>query len=372
MNKINLVYFGHVKIPSIRAYAVHVMHMCDAFSKNCNVQLISLGGKKIKLDRIRESYNVSSRFKIRLLSIPPIYFLESFLYVFNGYLRYVIKNKIDIIYSRDLLATYIGGLLGYKTVFEAHMPIKKQLHHLLFKRLINSKNFKLVCISNNLSNKFKIDYPDLDLNKIKVFPDGANIQIVNNSFRTQELHKNFFNFGYVGNLYSGKGMEIIVPLSKLLPNKTFHIIGGREIDIKYWKEQCNENVIFHGFVNQSKLSELYDLFGIALMPLQQKISPDGGTSNIAEYTSPMKMFEYIAYQKLIISSNLPVLLEILKHNFNSIIVNSNDIDDWYKALSSIDILDKAKIRKIINNAYNDLIVSYSWDQRANKILNWIN
>ena len=94
------------------------MHMCDAFSKNCNVQLISLGGKKIKLDRIRESYNVSSRFKIRLLSIPPIYFLESFLYVFNGYLRYVIKNKIDIIYSRDLLATYIGGLLGYRTVLK--------------------------------------------------------------------------------------------------------------------------------------------------------------------------------------------------------------------------------------------------------------
>ena len=117
----------------------------------------------------------------------------------------------------------------------------------MFKRLINSKNFKLVCISNNLSNKFKIDYPDLDLNKIKVFPDGANIQIVNNSFRTQELHKNFFNFGYVGNLYSGNGMEIIVPLSKLLPNKTLHIIGGREIDIKYWKSNVMKMLYFMDF-----------------------------------------------------------------------------------------------------------------------------
>ena len=36
--------------PSIRAYAVHVMHM-RCFSKNCNVQLISGGKNKIRQNK---------------------------------------------------------------------------------------------------------------------------------------------------------------------------------------------------------------------------------------------------------------------------------------------------------------------------------
>ena len=49
------------------------------------------------------------------------------------------------------------------------------------------------------------------------------------------------------------------------------------------------------------------------MPSSKKILRSaGGVGNIAKYTSPLKLFDYMASGKLIIASNLNVFKEILK------------------------------------------------------------
>ena len=44
-----------------------------------------------------------------------------------------------------------------------------------------------------------------------------------------------------------------------------------------------------------------------------------------KYTSPLKLFDYIAAGKLVISSNLSVIKEILTHNKNSILIKISQI-----------------------------------------------
>ena len=52
--------------------------------------------------------------------------------------------------------------------------------------------------------------------------------------------------------------------------------------------------------------------------------------------SPLKVFDYMVNGKLIICSDLPVLREILKNNFNSILVkNFNNVDSWLKTVRNI-------------------------------------
>ena len=72
-----------------------------------------------------------------------------------------------------------------------------------------------------------------------------------------------------------------------------------------------------------------------MLPLQNYVSPDGGKADISKWTSPMKMFEYMSYKKAIIASDLPVLQEILKDNYNALIVDSKNIELWKDAITNL-------------------------------------
>jgi len=81
--------------------------------------------------------------------------------------------------------------------------------------------------------------------------------------------------------------------------------------------------------------------------------------------SPIKMFEYLASGVPIISSNLPVLCEVL-NNRNSILVHPEDLDEWIEAIKKIKN-DLVLSKYLVDNALND-IKKYSWNERAKKIL----
>ena len=56
--------------------------------------------------------------------------------------------------------------------------------------------------------------------------------------------------------------------------------------------------------------------------------------NISDFTSPLKVFEYMSYKKAIIASDLPVLREVLS-NKNSLIVKCDDINEWMAAIEKL-------------------------------------
>ena len=51
------------------------------------------------------------------------------------------------------------------------------------------------------------------------------------------------NIGYVGHLYTGKEWNID-ELSKNVPSVDFHVVGGLEQDIEYWKSKCTQKYFF--------------------------------------------------------------------------------------------------------------------------------
>ena len=79
------------------------------------------------------------------------------------------------------------------------------------------------------------------------------------------------------------------------------------------------------------------------------------------------MFEYMSTGIPIISSDLPVLREVLEDNENCLLVKSDDIKDWSESLRRI-IKDKFLADKLQNNAYNQYRRSHTWKKRAENIL----
>ena len=72
------------------------------------------------------------------------------------------------------------------------------------------------------------------------------------------------------------------------------------------------------------------------MPYTKKATFSGNYGNIINFMSPMKMFDYLGAGKLIISSNIKVLREILTDNYNSILIKDYlNVLEWKKMIKLI-------------------------------------
>ena len=72
------------------------------------------------------------------------------------------------------------------------------------------------------------------------------------------------------------------------------------------------------------------------MPSNQKFLKSlGGIGNIAKYTSPLKLFDYMASGKLIICTGLKVFNEIVENNKSCIMIKKLDARLWLNKISSL-------------------------------------
>jgi glycosyltransferase involved in cell wall biosynthesis len=228
----------------------------------------------------------------------------------------------------------------------------------------------MVVISEALKNMY-LEKRYLSNTKIQIAHDGAD-EVVNFDRKIELLgHKENLKVGYVGHLYKGKGMEVIASLAnKLDDDIEIHIIGGLEKDIKFWKSKINsKNIFFYGFIPHKEVSSYINALNVCLLPNQKIVLAHGSESskefmNISDFTSPLKLFEYMSHRKPIIASDLPVIREVLNEK-NSILLKCDDIDLW---INSIKNLKNLKNRDLIANQALSDFYNYSWKNRALLVL----
>tara|TARA_B100000315_G_C14580951_1_gene590446 strand:+ start:2316 stop:3449 length:1134 start_codon:yes stop_codon:yes gene_type:complete len=367
-------YISYSIIPSKTANSIQVMKMCQAFAKmGHKVELLAPRIKnslETEVNDIYEYYNVRNCFEIKRLFHPKAFLFGPLLYLIL-ILVMINRSKPNIVYSRYIGGTFLAIICGYKTIFESHYPITygKRIYGKIFDYCSKNPLFlQLIVISKPLKNVYSKN--SFIKSKIFVAADGAEENKTIIPIKNWVGRQNILQVGYVGHLYRGKGMEIIISISRFLHDIDFHIIGGFENDIKYWEtKEPSSNIHFHGFINQSKIPSYLNIFDIVLLPNQYHVSPHNvnfktHNVNISEFTSPLKMFEYMAAKKAIISSDLPVLREVLNNN-NSILVKPSDIKSW---INAINLLRNKSLRDQLSTcAYNDFIDNYTWDLRVNNI-----
>jgi glycosyltransferase involved in cell wall biosynthesis len=83
------------------------------------------------------------------------------------------------------------------------------------------------------------------------------------------------------------------------------------------------------------------------------------------------MFEYLASGVPIVSSNLPVLKEILRHGENCLLVEPDNLSAWLSAIDTIEV-DRSLADRLGKNAHTDYKKNYTWKRRAEKIIELLN
>lgn len=365
---IKIVYLTSNKIPSVAANTINIINMCQAFGQaGHDITLLMPGDKYKPIDSIYEYYGVKPIFKIVRQTKPAVK-AKGLIYSLLGAIK-VKSLAPDIVYSRNIRGGFMCCFLGVQLIYEAHKPLENTIDQKLFKKLIKMKKFKrLVVLSNELKQYYVTHYKISDKLLVVAY-NGANDNLLNNNTPALNLALNpeNLNVGYIGHLYTGKGMEVISKILRYCKWANFHIIGGFAEDVDIWKRVTayDDNIYFYGYNSPSLLNQFQNNFDVLLLPPLPEVKVYGGKKIKQFYAPPLKLFEYMSRGKAIIGSNF--LNEILVDGHNSILCDPLNFEEWVDALTLLK--NNRQLREKLGcNARNDYITKYSWNDRAKKVL----
>jgi glycosyltransferase involved in cell wall biosynthesis len=172
---------------------------------------------------------------------------------------------------------------------------------------------------------------------------------------------------YTGHLYDWKGTQVLANSAKYLPeNYLIVFIGGTQHDVKKFKEKnadlIKSNKIFVlGYKAPQEISDYLNSADVLVLPNSAK-------DKKSRWTSPLKMFEYMASEKPILASDLPSIREVLNEN-NAVFFKPDDPQDLADKIKYI--LDNFDLAEKISTQAKIDVQNYTWDKRAEKIINFI-
>ncbi len=364
-----ILYISSSVIPSKSANSVHVMKMCQAFAKNDH-DVVLLCRKGRSLDHKQNDYDfygVDPNFKIKRVLTTQLRGDCYFSAIQSALIA--LKDKPDMVYGRSILGCYLSTLLGVETVLEVHQPPKDMgvgVEGFCFNRIVKSKKLKKIVVISNALKLHILENYKIKNSKIFTAHDGADCPKLTAKY---DRKKTRFQIGYVGHLYKGRGVEVIIEMAKKCSWADFSIIGGNEADISYWENKTKHisNIHLLGYLPPSEVEKRRSHFDVLLAPYQYEVAVAGGSGNTVNWMSPLKVFEYMSSKKPIISSDLPVLREVLKHEHNALLCSPNNVDEWKNALERLKE-DKSLRNQLANTAYKELLKNYTWESRAKKVL----
>lgn len=378
--KADIFYISPSSIPSKSANSIHVLLQCEAFSKlGYKVKLYfrrSIKSKKQTKLYIKNDRGINLN-DIELKSIYSPVDLATSLFITLRALPSLFIDKKNLIISRNLYTSYlISVIFRRKFFFETHQ-IEYGFRKILQRKILQSNTAITIVISSKLSYLLKQHYKQ-NFKRMIVMPDAARSGIVpiESSKRRRSLEKllklSLIKYtsicGYFGHLYKGRGIELIINLAKNRKSSLFIICGGTLDDINKFKKENNlKNLIFLGYKSHEFVINIMRMVDILLMPYQSKVSIGVKGHDTSRWMSPMKMFEYLASGVPLISSNLPVLKEVLKHKVNSLLVNPSNTSEWLEAINSLE-KDQKLANDISRNAHKIYKEEYTWTKRAEKLL----
>lgn len=376
-----IIYITNSRIPTEKAHGFQIMKMLEAFSK---------AGVDIELwiprrfNQIKENpfsyYNIRETFGVKRIPVIDLMPLEIFLGPIVGliesmsfaiFVLFRLPESEIIIYSRDQFICWFLSFLKRKFIYEIHSFPK----NLFWYKKLWRRAYRLVAITHGLKD-FLIKQ-GIKAEKITVAPDGVDLEAFNTVNQSKEelrielgLPANDFLVGYIGK-FKTLGMEkgiktMIMALPLLEKDIKMVFVGGEESEIREYKNLANRlNVSTQClFINYQPYLKVIKY----TKAMDALVIPFPNFPHYAFYTSPLKLFEYMASGRPIIASGLPALREVLNDK-NALFFKP---DDAANLARSIKMLKSSQMLgyHLSQQALAD-VKQYTWHNRARKILDFI-
>lgn len=370
----NIFYYSGVKLPSQEPQSVHAMKMAQALGKaGYDVTLFAKRAYDATSEDIFKIYDIEYPFKINMSSSAGFPVLSGARRLI-GLREKVQQNEPDIVYGHDALALVLHAKNVPSIIFEVHGMPTHPAYKIAFSALLKQDNLKgIIAVSDVLKQELLRAYPEVSPERIFVAHDGADLidHIKGNAEKLETLkgQNKSFNVGYAGSLHPGKGMALISRIAKIRPDYDFHILGGTQKQVQHLQTKNKyKNIHFYGHRDHAEVPSYLKAFDVCVAPYQHRALIKTGR-NTSRWISPMKIFEYMAAERPIICSNLPVIHEILEHEYTALLPAASDEHKWAEGLDFLHANPNAG-KILAKNAHDALAEKYTWDKRVQAIMNF--
>jgi glycosyltransferase involved in cell wall biosynthesis len=170
---------------------------------------------------------------------------------------------------------------------------------------------------------------------------------------------------YAGHLYAWKGVDVLLEAIAQLPGVGGLIVGGheKEPDLARLKDQATRlgiagRVRFTGLVPPSAVAGQLRASDVLVLP-----NPASAIST--RFTSPLKLFEYMAAGRPIVASDLPAIREVLRHDESALLVAPGDPAALAAGVRRV-VNDHALAERLASRALA-AVEEYSWDRRGERL-----
>lgn len=368
-------------LPSRSANSIHVVHQCQGLV-NAGVD-VSLYAKRSIKDESLLPQNIEKNYGISTKNISLVTYFSGITKADTLRIAWLSYKKIrgeekPIILSRNLYASYILGVLNKRPLlFETHQlefGFRKRIQQAIISRpwirtiVISEKLAELLGEHHKKSLINPLVLHDAAPENIKPLPDSERYSVITNDLK-EDISSWQAICGYFGHLYRGRGIEIIEALASRHPGCLFLVYGGNDQEVQRYRNENNKsNLRYRGYVPHPVAKKIMLSSDFLLMPYQENVSiSHNHKHDTARWMSPMKMFEYMATGRPVISSDLPVLREVLSNEYNSLLVKADDITSWSSAIRKL-LENKELAARIGKQAHLDYLNKYTWRKRAEEIL----
>jgi glycosyltransferase involved in cell wall biosynthesis len=170
---------------------------------------------------------------------------------------------------------------------------------------------------------------------------------------------------YSGHLYAWKGVDILLDAIARLPGVRGLVIGGheREPDLARVRALADalgiaDRVQFTGLVPPSQVAGLLRAADVLVLP-----NPASAIST--RFTSPLKLFEYMAAGRPIVATDLPALREVLRDGQTAVLVTPGDASALAAGIERV--VTDARLAERLATAARTAVDDYTWDRRAERL-----
>jgi glycosyltransferase involved in cell wall biosynthesis len=297
-----------------------------------------------------------------MTSVPLIaslaHYLSTFVFSFSALIWILFRAPNATIISNDAFPLLIVSLFKQRTLYEMHDFADRSLwmYRILFRRVT------WILATNEWKKNKLIEMFGVPLEKIVLERNGVDVELFGSKTKAEarsllQLDPKDRIVLYTGHLYDWKGADTLAAAAASLAEATVIFVGGTENDTERfrakWSHEPNIRIVGH--------------VPHALIPLWQSaadvlVLPNSSKEEISvHYTSPMKLFEYMASNRPIVASDLPSIREVLPETA-CIYATPDDAASFADAVKvALSDSDRARVAR-------GLVAEYSWEKRARRIL----
>lgn len=374
------IYLSNARIPSEKANTKQSMSQCEALGKLYSLEFWHpVRRSALAVNDVYRFYGLSRTFVLRpigCLDSEPLrrihsrtaFFVQTLTFLIRCSIRIVRVPRGAIVYSRNPFDLAIAAILrivraDVRFFLEDHDGVLRRFASLktLFLRTVNG-----IVVTTPFHAK-ALTEAGVAAEKIITCPNGVRLSDFGEPAPRRPDGR--FHVVYAGNLFRWKGVFVLADAAAHLPaNYQVEFIGG-SIEAKQpfqaYVAESNRSgkVVMRGYLPPQEIPR-------ALAAADVLVLPNSAMRDVsATFTSPLKLFEYMASGRPIVASDVDAVRDILVHDRNALLVPPDD--PWALAGAIQRVCEDPSLgARLAAQARRDVEGS-TWDARAARIAQFV-